>query len=423
MNDTPSSAGLALTANPPGRRVVRGVLWTALVLLIVFGAYAWQARDRSDRVQYRTEPAQRGNLVVTVTATGSLAPTNQVDVGIEISGTVRAVEADYNDQVKVGQVLARLDTTKLEAQVLQTQAALEAARARVLQAQASVAEAQARLARLERVKELSGGKVPSPQEIDTARATLDRAHADDASARAQVTQTEAALNANRTDLAKAVIHSPVNGIVLKRAVEPGQTVAAVLQAPVLFTLAEDLTKMELQVDVDEADVGKVHAGQEATFTVDAYPERTFPARITKVRYGSQTVAGVVTYKALLKVDNAALSLRPGMTATASIVVDRVNEALLVPNAALRFTPPAAPQSAPAESGGLLSKILPRAPRPSVRSREDASSRQKRVWTVQDGELQPIDITIGATNGVMTQVVAGTLAPGTALVVDRVQAPR
>ena len=132
---------------------------------------------------------------------------------------------------------------------------------------------------------------------------------------------------------------------------------------------------------------------------------------------------MVTYKALLKVDNAALSLRPGMTATASIVVDRVNEALLVPNAALRFTPPAAPQSAPAESGGLLSKILPRAPRPSVRSREDASSRQKRVWTVQDGELQPIDITIGATNGVMTQVAAGTLAPGTALVVDRVQAPR
>ena len=423
MNDTPSSDGLALTAKPPGRRLVRAVLWTALVLLIVFGAYAWLARDRSDRVQYRTEPAQRGNLVVTVTATGSLAPTNQVDVGIEISGTVRAVEADYNDQVKVGQVLARLDTTKLEAQVLQTQAALEAARARVLQAQASVAEAQARLARLERVKELSGGKVPSPQEIDTARATLDRAHADEASARAQVTQTEAALNANRTDLAKAVIHSPVNGIVLKRAVEPGQTVAAVLQAPVLFTLAEDLTKMELQVDVDEADVGKVHAGQEATFTVDAYPERTFPARITKVRYGSQTVAGVVTYKALLKVDNAALSLRPGMTATASIVVDRVNEALLVPNAALRFTPPAAPQSAPAESGGLLSKILPRAPRPSVRSREDASSRQKRVWTVQDGELQPIDITIGATNGVMTQVAAGTLAPGTALVVDRVQAPR
>jgi HlyD family secretion protein len=415
--DVAEELGLGQSAPLP-RRMLPRMIVTVLAVLVMAALALWFARDQNEQIQYRSETVQRGNLTVIVTATGSLVPTNQVDVSIEISGTIRSVEADYNDRVKVGQTLARIDTTKLEAQMLQTSASLDSARAKALQSQASVTEAESRLARLERVKEASGGKVPSPQEIDSARATRDRARADEASALALVAQTQAALDANRTDLAKAVVHSPINGVVLKRAVETGQTVAAALQAPVLFTIAEDLAKMELQVDVDEADVGKVRTGQDATFTVDAYPDRSFPARITLVRYGSQTIAGVVTYKAVLKVDNSSLTLRPGMTATAAITVNMVSDALLVPNAALRFSPSAAEAASPAGDGGLLSKILPRAPRPAARAREDSTARQQRVWILRDGEPQPTAVTIGATNGLVTEIVAGEIAPGAAVIVDR-----
>ena len=414
----------AIVAQGGNRRHLRtwGYSIAALIAVAV-AVYFWLGRSDDEQIRYRTEPVKNGNLTVLVTATGSLVPTNQVDVSIEISGTIRAVEADYNDQVKVGQVLARLDTTKLEAQVLQTSASLDAARAKVLQARATVTESDGKLARMEQVRQASGGRVPSPQELDTGRATLERARADEASAVAQVAQTQATLDANRTDLAKAVVQSPINGVILRRAVEPGQTVAAALQAPVLFTIAEDLAKMELQVDVDEADVGKVRAGQDASFTVDAYPDRSFPARITQVRYGSQTIAGVVTYKAVLKVDNNSLTLRPGMTATAAITVNKVDNAVLVPNAALRFNPTPAESSQPESDGGLLSRILPRAPRPVPHAKEDSSSRQQRVWVLRDGQPEPVIVTIGATNGIVTEIVKGELPPGAAVIVDRAATKR
>ena len=279
---------------------------------------------------------QRGNLTVVVTATGTLEPVNQVDVGSELSGIIDIVEVDYNDRVELGQVLARLDTDKLQAEVLQSQAALEAAQAKILEAQATVLETHLKSQRCDR---LAVKKMCSQEDVDSSVAAYKRARAEEGSARAQVAEARAKLGADQTNFAKAVIHSPIDGIVLVRNVEPGQTVAATLQAPVLFTLAEDLAKMELHVDVDEADVGLVEAGQTAHFTVDAYPERTFPARITQVRFGSQTVDGVVTYETVLNVDNSDLSLRPGMTATADITVKRIENAILVPNAALRFTPP------------------------------------------------------------------------------------
>lgn len=257
-------------------RLKRWLIWGTAVVALAIAALAWFMRDRTDGVQYETAAVRRGNLTVMVTATGNLEPTNQVEVGIEVSGTIKTVEVDYNDRLKVGQVLARLDTTKLEAQVQQSEAALASARARVLQAKASVEEAKAQLARLTRVRELSGGKVPSENEMDSARAAFARARADEASARAVVAETQATLDANRADLGKAVIRSPIDGVVLTRSAEPGQTVAASFQAPVLFVLAEDLARMELHVDVDEADVGHVRDGQEATFTVDAYPDRAFP---------------------------------------------------------------------------------------------------------------------------------------------------
>jgi HlyD family secretion protein len=370
----------------------------------------------AERVSYTTEPARRGDLTVSVTATGTLEPTNQVDISSELSGIVRSVEVDYNDSVSIGQVLAQLDTTRLDAQVLQSKAALDSAQARVTEADASQKEAEAQLARLRRVHELSGGKVPSAQELTAQEAAVARARAGAASARAAVTQARATLEAQETDLYKTAIRSPINGIVLKRAVEPGQTVASSLQAPVLFTLAEDLSRMELQVSVDEADVGQVREAQAATFTVDAWPDRTFPARVAQVRYGAETVAGVVTYETVLTVDNSEGLLRPGMTATAEIVVREAKDVLLVPNAALRFTPPAPKDEEP--SGGLLRALIPA---PRFGRRGDApkrpSGREQRVWTLRDGKLAELTITTGASDGTFTEVVRGQVEPGQELVTD------
>jgi len=354
-----------------------------------------------------------------VTATGTLQPTNTVEVGSEISGTIRTVEVDYNDPVRVNQVLARLDTTKLESQRQQSAAALAAAEARVLEARATVKEASAKLEQLVRVKKLSGGKVPSQTEMDAAEAALSRAQADEASAKAAVAQAAAAVAAVDTDLSKAEIRSPVNGVVLRRTIEPGQTVAASFQAPVLFTLAEDLKKMELHVDVDEADVGKVREGQDASFTVDAYPRRTFHARTVKTYFGAETVEGVVTYKTILNVSNDDLALRPGMTATADITVRKVTDAVLVPNAALRFSPPETESST--TSRGLLGALLPRPPmrRDNKKVTTAGNNAHKQVWTLVDGNLTPVSITIGDTNGSMTEVTGGDLRPGMPVVVDMV----
>lgn len=395
--------------------------WLIVTVLLVIGAVAaglvLRPGKGTDGTQYRTQAARKGDIVVTVTATGNLEPTNQVDVGSELSGTARSVEVDFNDRVTVNQVLAKLDTSKLEAQNLQLKAALASAEATVMLARATVREADGNLARLKRVRELSGDKVPSQFELDAAEAALERARAEEARAMAAVSQAQAALEANQTDLAKTIIRSPINGIVLNRDLEPGQTVAASLQAPVLFTLAEDLTQMALHVAVDEADVGQVQEGQEATFTVDAYPDRSFSARITQVRFASNTTDGVVTYETVLNVDNADLSLRPGMTATAEITVHKVRDVLVIPNAALRFQPPE--RKAAASGRGILGMILPRPPGPRSqrdRGQNDNPNRQ-RVWTLQGGQLFPVALTIGATDGVMTQVTEGDLSPGTELVVE------
>jgi HlyD family secretion protein len=401
------------------RWLKRFLLLIIVVAVVAAAGSSLLKNGKTDAVRYDTKPVTRGDLVVTVSATGTLEPIKKVDVGIEVSGTVKSVEVDYNDRVEVGQVLAQIDTSKLEAQALQSSAALDAARAKLLQAQATVKEAEAQMGRLDEVRKLSNGKMPSQSEFDTQKAVRARALADEASGKAAVAQAQATLDANKSDLAKAVVRSPINGIVLKRTVEPGQTVAAMFQSPILFTLAEDLAQMELLVDVDEADVGQVRADQDATFTVDAYPDQLFPARTTQVRYGSQTVDGVVTYKAVLKVDNSSLSLRPGMTATALLTVNKRENALLIPNAALRFTPPQT--QAKGNSGGesLLFKILPRPPRPESTPREDTNTKSKdqQVWTVRDGQLTAIPITKGLSDGKMTEVIGGALEPGMELVTD------
>jgi HlyD family secretion protein len=256
--------------------------------------------------------------------------------------------------------------------------------------------------------------------MDAAEANLKRAEANEASARASVSQARAELQSNETDIEKASIRSPIDGVVLSRQVEPGQTVAASFQAPVLFTLAEDLSKMELQVDVDEADVGQVETGQKATFTVDAWPGRRYDAVITRVGYGSQEKEGVISYLTVLEVDNDDLSLRPGMTGTAEITTITRENALLVPNAALRYTPPAATDAANATTGrGLVGVLIPRPP-PQVRKVQQMTGNgAPRVWVLRDGEPVAIEIRTGATNGRVTEVADGPLEAGMQVITESV----
>ncbi len=403
-------ARLGMSARGRARRIGRWVV----VLLVLVAAAAGVLRLRAARgpapAQYRTEKVETGTLTVTVTATGELKALTQVNIGTEISGIVESVAVDYNSPVRVGQVLARVNTEKLDAQAAQARAGLQSAEAKRQQAQATLAEAQAELAKLQHVRDLSGGRVPSRHELDSQEATVKRAQADEASTAAQIAQSQASLAAIETDIRKAIIRSPINGLVLDRQVDPGQTVAASFQTPTLFTLAEDLTRMRLIIDVDEADIGNVKVGQVARFSVDAYPDRTFESRVTEVRSTPKTSNGVVTYQTVLTVNNSERLLQPGMTATAEITVTQVTDAVLVPNAALRFTPPVALQ----QTGGF--RLLPRPPGSQRRDRS-ADEAPPHVWTESGAGLTSIEVALGPSDGKVTVLRGGDLTPGTPVIVD------
>ena len=410
----------------------RPVLWLGVALLLGgAGGYAyWQQQQSANTApRFVSEPVQRGNLTLTVSANGTLQPTRSVNIGSELSGTVRRVLVDVNDQIKKGQVLVELDTDKLSSQVLRSRAALAAAHARQAQAAATVKEAQASLARLEEVARLSGGKVPSAAELDAGRASVERALADAASARASVQDANAALSTDETNLSKASIRSPIDGVVLTRTVDPGNAVAASLQAVTLFTVAEDLTQLQLQVNVDEADVGSVKVGQKASFTVSAYPSRPYPARITRVAFGSTKTDNVVTYISWLDVDNSDLSLRPGMTAAATITSTERDNVLLVPNTALRFTPTlAAAAGAPGASAGggssIMSQLMPRMPRSGGARRsagaadKSAPGKTRQIWLLKDGVAEPLQVSVGISDGRMTEVTSDALQEGMQVITDQ-----
>lgn len=413
----------ALLEEPAARAWYRRPLvlgGAAALVLLVAGLWWWQARKAADaKPVYVTQPVARGNLTLTVTANGTLQPTRSISIGSELSGTVLRVNVDVNDQIRKGQVLVELDTAKLNDQILRSQATLAAAGAAVAQASATAQETAASLGRFEEVARLSGGKVPSKAELDTARAAQARAVAGEASARASVADAQAALSTDRTNLGKASIRAPADGVVLTRAVDPGNAVAASLQAVTLFTVAEDLSKLRLWVYVDEADVGAVKVGQEATFTVSAYLSRQFPARITRVGFGSTITDNVVTYLTYLDVDNKDLSLRPGMTATASITATQRSDVLLVPNPALRFTPNAVTAAKPA--AGVMSSLTPRMPGGNRRraAADGASTADaKQVWVLQDGVPVAVAVTPGISDGRMTEIVAGDLQAGMAVITDQ-----
>lgn len=400
--------GIGETRRRPGRW-----LWAAAALIVV-ALWLWLFNpfgEKTAAVRYETEPARVGELVVNVSATGTIEPTNQVEVSSELSGTIAEVFVDYNDLVEVGQPLARLDTTKLEAQLEVQKAQVIAAEARVEQAQASLYEAAENFENAQALEERGvtshQGFIAAQTAYDSAVAALQIADADRNLADAQLAMQQA-------DLDKAVLASPIKGIVLSRDVDAGQIVAASLSAPVLFTIAEDLSQMELQVDVDEADIGRILVGHDATFTVEAYDDRVFPARISKVRYAPETVDGVVTYKAILAIDNSELLLRPGMTATAEITVAEYRDVLLVPNAALRFAPPQEVEEPDDDNGaGLLGMLMPQRP-----SDTGGTVNRNTVWVLRDGEAVEVPVETGDSDGSHTIVTGGALAEGDMVITDQ-----
>jgi HlyD family secretion protein len=404
----------------PWRRLTRPVLIAlALALALAAGLLVWGRLSAPAAVGYVTEPLRRGDLVVEVSATGDLQPVNTVSVGSERSGTVVEVLVDDNDHVRRGQVLARLDTAVLDDQIAVNTAALASAEANARQAEATLREADLAHGRNLQLAARTDGEYPARSAIDASKASLDRAQAALAAARSAVLVAQANLRTSRTNLEKAVIRSPIDGVVLSRSVEPGQTVAASLQAPVLFILAEDLTRMELQVNIDEADVGQVRPGQAASFTVDAFPARTYAATLTRVGLGSKTTDGVVTYTGLLSVDNADQSLRPGMTATAQIVANRRSSVLIAPASALRFQPAAAQPAAGQQ--GLVASLTPRMPGANRRARNNGNGEQQ-LWILRDGQPVAMPVTVGATDGQSTEVSGPGLSAGMAVITSQTGTP-
>lgn len=426
-----ASAGLAQDAElaeflgerpkPLWRRYLKWAVLAVIVLpLVLLVARCARGPGAPD---YITEPVRRGSLDLTVTATGSIRPTNIVQVGSEISGRIDSIFIDVNDRVTKGQVIAIINTDIIDDQIRQARANLAAARASVAQAAATLNVDQAQLARLRSVYQASGGKVPSLTELQAAEGAVARDRAAIASAEANVAAVAATLSTAQTNRSRAQIRSPVSGVVLARQVEPGQTVAAAFNTPTLFIIAEDLSAMQLRVSVDEANIGLVRSGERAKFSVDAYPGRQFDALVERVDLastntastvsassGSQTAAAgstssVVQYEARLRVDNATGLLRPGMTATATIASSSTGQQLLVPNGALRFKPD---QKAKEEASVLNPQVGLQ--KGEQRASIGAGSTQTLYVLETSGKLKPIQVITGESDGRLTVVRSREIQP-------------
>lgn len=411
-------AAILLGEPTPRHWYARRSLWLGAIVCILLagGWWWWHLRALAQAApRYVTTTVARGNLTLTVSANGTIQPTRSINIGSELSGTVLEVRVDVNDIVKKGQVMVVLDSAKLRDQILRSTAVLASSTARVAQTVATLEQARISMARLDDVASASNGRVPAKAELDGGRATLARAVADEASARAMVSDAQAALAVDQINLSKASIAAPADGMVLTRTVDPGNAVAASLQAVTLFTLAEDLAKLRVWIYVDEADVGSVKKGQDATFTVSAYPARKFPAKVTRVGFGSTITDSVVTYLTYMDVSNADMSLRPGMTASANITALQRNNVLLVPNAALRFTPSAASAAA---KKGLASGMTFGPPKTESKRKGAAdgasTANARRVWVLpgdgKDTGATPVQVAVvpGISDGHMTEIIGGDL---------------
>lgn len=407
-----------------GRAVIKAVI-IILLLALAGGAIFRCVRERTAKAvtEYRTAEVGTADIRVTITATGTVKGLNTVEVGAETSGKITKVYVDFNDRVKRGQILAEIDPEQQRAAVDESSARVSAANAAIREARATLNEAKLNLARIE--QQAKDGLV-SQRDLESSRASAERAEASLSNSLASATVSRATLTSTKSKLEKTTIASPIDGIVLARLVEPGQTVAAGLQTPVLFKLAEDLSRMQLHGFVDESDVGRAKEGQEASFTVDAYPDKVFPSKLVSLRNEPRTEQTVVTYEAVLAVDNAELLLRPGMTATATIVSELRKDVLAVPNAALRFTPPEVAASAAAARGGGVGVRIPGMPGGGGRSgppkkvTEAGVKPKRRVWILEGGVPKAVSVETGVSDGRVTEILGGDLAKGAQVLVDVVE---
>ena len=387
----------------PKRRRWRWLLGILVAGAAAVGIYEWQAGRQPAPVAFQTVAAETGELTVEVSATGTLQPLIQVDISSELSGVVRSVSVEENQRVATGDVLAELDPTRIAAQVERGAANVTAAKAKVTDAETTLKEAEQTLAR---AKQLSDRGMTTDQALEATTAVRDRASAAVDIARANLAIAEAELKLQQTELDKTTIYAPIDGIVLKRAVNPGQTVASSMQAPVLFVIAADLERMELKAAIDEADIGGVKPGQKARFTVDAFPERTFDASIRDIAFASVATEGVVTYDARLDVNNAELVLRPGMTATVSVITREAKDIVTVPSAAFRFRPP--PQEA-RRGWSLQNLFMPRMPRRERREPTIAPDGSRTLYVLRNGQAERVQVRTGSTDGERTEVLSGLSA--------------
>ena len=412
------------------RKMWLGII--VLVLLIVGVGWYWLGTSKEVETRYKTAPVKRMDLALTVSATGNVTPKDQVEVSSELSGILEDVYVDFNDKVTVGQKLAQLDTSKLNATLLQRKSSLRSAKAQVKSAEANLEEAKLNYQYYQNVWKASAGKHPSQQVMDNTRVSLAKAEANLEQALANVDNAQAQLEFTESDLVKSTLVSPIDGVVLSRSAEPGQTVASSFSAPVLFLLARDLKVMELIVAVDEADIGVVEVGQKATFTVDAYRGRQFEAEITQIRLADSSEknasasSSVVSYNTVLSVDNDDLALLPGMTAVSEIAVAEAKDTLVIENAALRYQPAEGSSAQAQQSRGITGALIPRFRRTSAKQAgeenvvsEQLQARDATLWVLRDDKPVEVAVKIGISNGAHTQIVSGDLAEGDLVISDAV----
>lgn len=382
-----------------GSNIKKYVIWIVIIAVLSAGLWYWfNSSSQSKSNNYITENVQISNIVVTVAATGTVEPTNKVDIFSELSGVISQIEVDYNHIVKKGQILARLNTQSLEANLEQNKAALAARQARLIEAKATYDEKQAANQKAVR---LESQQVVSAEQLLNTKLAFKRAEASYKIAEADIRVAKANLQLAEANLDKACICAPIDGIILDKNADIGQVIMATSQTPALFTIAENLKKMQLHVDIDEADIGTVSIGDKAEFSVESYHERIFQAEILELRYSPQNINGVVTYKAILSIDNSDLALLPGMTASANIVISEVEAALAITNAALRFTP----QSTSGNSG-LGAMFIP--PSTSTPSNQEDEQGRKTIWLLKDNKAVAVKVKTGVSDGIISEIIEGDI---------------
>ena len=408
---------------------MKKILYWLFALLVIagagFGYYRYSQKNKPPDVTYKTANVEKRRITARVTATGTLTATVTVQVGTQISGRVQQLFADYNSQVKKGQTIAKIDPQLFLASAAQATANYSSAQAGVTRAQAQALDADQKLARAKKLNEQDLG---STADLEAAQSAAAVAKAGIDVAKAALEQARASLNQAQVNLSYTTIVSLIDGVVISRSVDVGQTVAASLQAPVLFTIAEDLRKMQLDTSVAEGDVGRLEPGMEAFFTVDAFPGQRFRGSIWQIRNAAKTVQNVVTYDAVINVENADLRLRPGMTASATVVFAERDGALALPNAALRFRPP--PELA-GSSGAASSERAPGSRPTSGHRREQGdagaadvlgAAQSRTVWVLRGAVPESIPVKVGLSDGTVTEVFEG-LKEGDAVVTDSVSAAK